>query len=420
MTTTNDDTNRNKKNNKNNNNNNNNNVLSSITYKETIVEFVSWWCYAVLKHRNLSLFNELQCVLNCCHRVSSSVTIQPNSSLSFQLRCLVPWHELLIQLYTEGVSVSKKRFDRVQDSLVLLHERLFAKTGATEPKYVHLVESLQTHSVLSKLYKYLSDGATDDDDSKTTDSILKKCNERWKMIYLNEDRIPQSLMDLVDTGNGWNKNKRKDCIVQIVSAKDSTLRYRRLMDTMQSLLLRWFENEIKIGDNSHKDARVSELLKIRYRGIGFGADVVADFDATFASNSISNNNNITAQEKKDSVEEQQQEVHQRSKRMKTLTRKSNTSLDDPYHSNENLEDMKQQKGSSRKKRSRSAWSASEKSLVSQNDMSESTLSSNISKRSSLYSTSNLNEWDSDASEDEIGFINRWTDREDEGTQIKLT
>lgn len=410
MTTTTDDTNRTKKNNKNNTNNNNtnNNVLSSITYKETIVEFVSWWCYAVLKHRNLSLFNELQCVLNCCHRVSSSVTIQPDSSLSFQLRCLVPWHELLIQLYTEGVSVSKKRFDRVQDSLVLLHERLFAKTGATEPKYVHLVESLQTHSVLSKLYKYLSDGgndefspaATDDDDSKTTDSILKKCNERWKMIYLNEDRIPQSLMDLVDTGNGWNKKKRKDCIVQIVSAKDSTLRYRRLMDTMQSLLLRWFENEIKIGDSSHKDARISELLKIRYRGIGFGADVVADFDATFASNSISNN-----------------EINQRSKRTKTLTRKSNTSLDDPDHSNENLEEMKQQKGSSRKKRSRSTWSASEKSLVSQNDMSESTLSSNISKRSSLYSTSNLNEWDSDASEDEIGFINRWTDREDEGTQI---
>jgi len=234
-----------------------------LTFKAVIHDVASWWCYAILKRGDLKLFDELDNILD-----SLPGPILASSPLSNRLRCLVPWHELLKQLYTPGCSVGEKQFETIQDKLLLLHRGFFSKTAAKE-EFNDVLRMIQTHTVLSKLYNYFSkcDDAQNDQET-TTNEILNQCDAEWESIYLESDDVPPSLLDLVDKTNGWDFEDRRDHILQIVSFPDSALTYKRLKKKMQSLLFRWFEHEII--ESGETGARVPELLGKRYRGIGYG------------------------------------------------------------------------------------------------------------------------------------------------------
>ena len=235
---------------------------TSLTFKAVIHDVASWWCYATLKQGDLRLFDELDDILDSLPR-----PFLASSPLSIRLRCLVPWHELLKQLYTPGCTVGEKRFETIQDKLLLLHQGFFSKTPARE-EFNDVLRMVQTHSVLSKLYNYFSkSNGTDNDQEDATDNILDQCNAEWESIYLESDGVPPSLLDLVDKCNGWDFEDRRDHILQIVSFPDSALTYKRLKKKMQSLLLHWFEHEIINSDETRE--RVPELLGKRYRGIGY-------------------------------------------------------------------------------------------------------------------------------------------------------
>ena len=236
---------------------------TSLTFKAVIHDVASWWCYATLKQGDLRLFDELDDILDSLPR-----PFLASSPLSIRLRCLVPWHELLKQLYTPGCTVGEKRFETIQDKLLLLHQGFFFKTPARK-EFNDVLRMVQTHSVLSKLYNYFSkSNGTDNDQEDATNNILDQCNAEWESIYLESDGVPPSLLDLVDKSNGWDFEDRRDHILQIVSFPDSALTYKRLKKKMQSLLLHWFEHEIIDSDETR--ARVPELLGKRYRGIGYG------------------------------------------------------------------------------------------------------------------------------------------------------
>lgn len=236
---------------------------TSLTFKSVIHDVASWWCYAILKHGDLRLFDELDDILD-----SLPGPFLASSPLCIRLRCLVPWQELLKQLYTPGYSVGEKQFETIQDKLLLLHQGFFAKTPARE-EFTDVLRMVQTHSVLSKLYNYLSkSNGTKNEQENATNRILDQCNAEWESIYVGSDTVPSSLLDLVDKTNGWDFEDRRDHILQIVSFPDSALTYKRLKKKMQSLLLRWFENEII--DSDETGAKVPELLRNRFRGIGFG------------------------------------------------------------------------------------------------------------------------------------------------------
>ena len=192
-----------------------------------------------------------------------------SSLLSIRLRLLVPWQELLKQFYTPGCTVGQKKFDGIQDKLLLLHQGFFSNTSATQ-EFNDVLRMVQTHSVLSKLYDYFSktEGLSDEQQA-ATNKVLDQSSADWESIYLESDGVPPSLLDLVDKTNGWDHEDRRDHILQIVSFPDSALTYKRLKKKMRSLLLFWFENEI-VDPNGESDD-VSELLQMRYRGFGYGA-----------------------------------------------------------------------------------------------------------------------------------------------------
>jgi len=138
---------------------------------------------------------------------------------------------------------------------------------------------VQTHSVLSKLFEYFSNSDDDpEDEEEATSKMLDQSNAEWESIYLESDGVPSSLISLVDNQNGWDVEDRKDYIIQIVSSKNSSLTYKRLKKKLQSLLLRWFEHEI--GHKDEAGGRVPELLKKRYRGIGYGDEENATHDVS--------------------------------------------------------------------------------------------------------------------------------------------
>jgi len=261
----------------------------SLTFKTVIQDVASWWCYAILKSGELKLFDELDEILD-----SLPGPFAASSSLSIRLRCLVPWHELLKQLYTPGCTVGEKQFETVQDKLLLLHQGFFSKTTAGE-EFNNALRMIQTHSVLSKLYNHLSqiDDAPNDQQN-ATNKILDQCNAEWESIYLGSNGVPPSLLDLVDKNNGWDFEDRRDHIIQIVSFRDSPLTYKRLKKKMQTLLLHWFEHEIVDSDES--GAKVPELLEKRYRGIGYGADNSAENDGTKIIESIKIGPKVDAEE----------------------------------------------------------------------------------------------------------------------------
>jgi len=240
--------------------------LPSLTFRAVSYDLASWWCYAILRHRDLKLFDELDNVLN-----TLPGPFFASSPLSIRLRCLVPWQELLKQLDTPGFSVGEKQFETIQDKLLLLHQGFFSKTPARE-EFNHVLRMIQTHSVLSKLYIYFSesDSSVHNDQEDATNKIMDQCNAEWERIYLESDGVPSTLLDLVDKTNGWDFEARRDHIVEIVSFPDSALTYERLKNKMQSLLLRWFKNEII--DANENSRIVPELLGKRYRGIGYGND----------------------------------------------------------------------------------------------------------------------------------------------------
>ena len=276
-------------------------VPSLLTFKAIIVDVASWWCYAILKRGDLKLFDELDSILE------SLPPIPAGSPLSTRLRCLVPWQELLKQLYTPGCTVGKKTFDEIQDKFVLLQASFNSRTRSrTNKEYNDILRMLQTHSVLSKLYNYLAKGDEDEDEddddfddehtttntNTNTNTILDECDYQWRYIYLDIHQIPPSLLCLVNKNNGWDCEDRRDHIIQIVSFKDSALTYKRLKNKMQSLLLRWFEDEIDDG------GMVPELLEKRYRGIGFGDNAqqtthpaMAILDAAAAAAAAASNEN---------------------------------------------------------------------------------------------------------------------------------
>mmetsp|Transcript_13463 Transcript_13463/g.31682 ORF Transcript_13463/g.31682 Transcript_13463/m.31682 type:complete len:504 (-) Transcript_13463:2234-3745(-) len=231
-----------------------------LTFKSVIQDVASWWCYAILKHGDLRLFDELDHVLD-----SLPKPFLASSPLSIRLRCLVPWHELLKQLYTPGYSLGEKQFETIQDKLLLLHKGFFFKNTPTE-EFNDVLRMIQTHTILSKLYNFFAHNG--DCNNETTNKILEQCNGEWKSIYLDSDGVPPSLLDLVDKTNGWDFEDRRDHILQIVSFPDSPLTYKRLKRKMQSLLLHWFEHEI--SDVDETGAKVPELLRKRYRNIGYG------------------------------------------------------------------------------------------------------------------------------------------------------
>jgi len=244
-----------------------------LTFKAVIGDVASWWCYAILRKGDLKLFDELDDILD-----SLPGPFPASSSLSIRLRCLVPWHELLKQLYTPGCTVGEKQFETIQDKLLLLHQGFFSKTSTAE-EFNDVLRMVQTHSVLSKLYSYFS--KSDDaqnEQQNATNKVLDQCNAEWESIYLESNGVPPSLLDLVDKNNGWDFEDRKDHIIQIVSFPESALTYKRLKKKMQSLLLHWFENEII--DSNEAGTKVPELLEKRYRGIGYGNDDSVPKNAT--------------------------------------------------------------------------------------------------------------------------------------------
>lgn len=243
-----------------------------LTFESVIHDVASWWCYTILKRGDLRLFDELDEILD-----SVPGPFPASSPLSIRLRLLVPWQELLKQLYTPGCTVGQKQFEGIQDKLLLLHQGFFSKTSAAE-EFNSVLRMVQTHSVLSKLYDYFSkiEGLSDEQ-QLSTNEVLDQSSADWESIYLESDGVPPSLLDLVDKTNGWDHEDRRDHILQIVSFPDSALTYRRLKKKMQSLLLFWFENEII--DTDSEDSEVSELLRMRYRGFGYAAAEIVHKDA---------------------------------------------------------------------------------------------------------------------------------------------
>ena len=179
--------------------------LPFVTFQDNITDITSWWCWAILQNRDLSLFEEFEGVLQCLSQTSPN--IPKNSPLGIRLHCLVPWQELLKELYTEGLGIGKKKFERIQDTLVLLRQRNFPETPA-EQEYKEVLRMVQTHSVLSKLHKYLSGDDALNDRNKTSDDKLDECEAKWRTIYLDVDHIPQSLKDLVDKTKGDCKTRK--------------------------------------------------------------------------------------------------------------------------------------------------------------------------------------------------------------------
>lgn len=263
-----------------------------LTFKTVIQDVASWWCYAILKKGDLKLFDELDEILD-----SLPGPLPASSSLSIRLRCLVPWHELLKQLYTPRCTLGEKQFETVQDKLLLLHQGFFSKTAAAE-EFNTVLRMIQTHTVLSRLYKYLSKiEDAQNDQRNATIRVLDQCNAEWESIYLEANGVPPSLLDLVDKNNGWDFEDRRDHIVQIVSFPESALTYQGLKKKMQTLLLHWFEHEI--DDSDENCPKVPELLGKRYRGIGYGGDNSVENDAT----KIFENGEITRADPKVDAEE---------------------------------------------------------------------------------------------------------------------
>ena len=249
-----------------------------LTFETVIQDVASWWCYAILKQGDLNLFDELDDILD-----SLPGPFPAASPLSIRLRCLVPWQELLKQLHTPGCSVGEKRFETIQDKLILLHQGFFSKTYGKE-EFNEVLKMVQTHAVLSKLYCYFSksDGAHTEQ-TNATNKLLDQSNADWESIYLESDGVPPSLLDLVDKSNGWDHEDRRDHILQIVSFPDSVLTYKQLKEKMQSLLLHWFEIEIHDSNEA-----VPELLRKRYRGIGYGGEENVPKDAIRTNESFRN------------------------------------------------------------------------------------------------------------------------------------
>jgi hypothetical protein len=397
--------------------------LPFVTFQATITDITSWWCILLLKNHDLSLFEEFEGVLQCLSQTSSN--IPKKSPLGIRLHCLVPWQELLKQLYTDGFGIGKKKFERIQDTLVLLRQRNFPETPA-EQEYKEVLMMVQTHSVLSKLHKYLSGDdavALNDDKNKTSDDILDECEAKWRTIYLDVDHIPQSLKDLVDKTNGWGCKTRKAHIKHIVSSSGSILTYKILRNKMQKLLLRWFEHEIE-GD-------VPELLEKGYRGIGFG-------DISSNKHSLSKNITSSSSINPDAVDEKIAEIKSPvepppKEKEKSLKVKSESKLPkDSSHSDFSCDDEKEEEVEllemkrKRKKISKSSMiegeslsmPASESSFSPKNKRSKHTVkqeSHNIEKGrhnfDGSYSISKPSQWDSDSSEVENNII-RWSKEED--------
>jgi hypothetical protein len=390
--------------------------LPFVTFQNNISDITSWWCCAILKNHDLSLFEEFEGVLQCLSQTSPN--IPKNSPLGIRLHCVVPWQELLKELYTEGFGIGKKKFERIQDTLVLLRQRNFPETSA-EQEYKEVLMMVQTHSVLSKLYKYLSgdDDAALDDKNKTSDDILDECEAKWRTIYLDVDHIPQSLKDLVDKTNGWDCKTRKAHIKHIVSSSGSILKYKILRNKMQKLLLRWFEHEIE-GD-------VPELLEKGYRGIGFGK-ISSDNNRSLSKNIISNIDPDAVDKKIAEIKKSPVE----SPKKKSLNRNSESKLPkDSSHSDSSGVDEKKEVELLEMKRKRKNIPRS--SMMEGASLSvpagESSFSPNkkhhIVKKGrhnvekgrhnfdGSYSISKPSRWDSDSSEVENNII-RWSKEED--------
>jgi len=400
------------------------NKFPSLTFQDSMIDVASWWCYAILKNHDLKLFDELEGVLGCLS------PIPQNSPLSLRLRCLVPWQELLEQLYTEGITIGKKIFERIQDALVLLHQRSFPQTTATtENEYKEVLIMVQTHSILSNLYKYLT-GKNSSSDDETFCIVLDKCEAQLKSIYVDVDHIPQLLKDLVDKTNDLDCRSRKDLVINIVSASDSILRYKVLQNSVQKLLLRWFEHDI--------ESDIPDLLKKRYRGIGF-SDASSNESSPKNStgeinptNEDNNNDKITATT--ESIVEQRKSLKRKLKKNVNSNETSWVDSDssDVYKSEEENEFLKIKCKRKKKLKSSEKLGSRQRRQMEELSLSmpagESSFSSNKRLKSFAnkgrirsvvdnnvdrsFSMSKQSQWDSDSSD--VKDSNQWSKREDEG------
>ena len=384
--------------------------LPFVTFQDNITDITSWWCWAILQNRDLSLFEEFEGVLQCLSQTSPN--IPKNSPLGIRLHCLVPWQELLKELYTEGLGIGKKKFERIQDTLVLLRQRNFPETPAAQ-EYKEVLRMVQTHSVLSKLHKYLSGDDALNDRNKTSDDKLDECEAKWRTIYLDVDHIPQSLKDLVD--KTWDRKTRKAHIKHIVSSSSSILTYKMLRNKMQKLLLRWFEHEIE-GD-------VPELLEKGYRGIGFG-NIPYNNKNSLPKNIISNIPDAVdekiAEIKQSPVEPPKKKSLERKSQSKLPTDSSESDLIDYVKKvEENLLEMKRKYKNSTMEGASLSVPAGESSFSlnkrpKQDHIVEKERHNVENGRHNFdgsYSISKPSQWDSDTSEVENNII-RWSKEED--------
>ena len=261
----------------------------SSTNKMVVIDLASWWCYAILKGEDLRLNYRFEDVLDF---LGDAVK---NSPIYIRLRCSGVWEDFLKLEKPGNASGGTKQRKTVLDRFILLGEECFPNSLA-EDKFNEVSRMLQTHTKLSKLYDYFDSIGDDKSERRSMntgrgaageehkyehdsshDHILDQCNAELKAIYLGFDdggmpmHMPASLVDLVNTTNGWDIVHRMDRIGQIIacstktststSSMSSNLAYKNLKTKLQSLLLYWFEHEI---------IETGKLEK-RYRGIGFGS-----------------------------------------------------------------------------------------------------------------------------------------------------
>mmetsp|Transcript_726 Transcript_726/g.1744 ORF Transcript_726/g.1744 Transcript_726/m.1744 type:complete len:550 (-) Transcript_726:2695-4344(-) len=247
---------------------------SPLTHKAVMIDLASWWCYTVLSGRNRRLPDEFGSILQFLAPIPS------HSPLSIRLRCLVLWQDLLAQIDTPEDGTGRKRFEIILDRLILLRKDFFSESP-NEDEYDEVLRMVQTHKILSEMFKRFGKISKiaktgrrkrGDTNGHFTNAMLDQYNDAIKNIYIgSDDKIPASLVNLVNKYNGWDAEDRIDHITQIVTSQMSTLGYGRLKNKLQSLLLRWFEYEIEDTSCETGVAKIPELLAIRYRGIGFGS-----------------------------------------------------------------------------------------------------------------------------------------------------
>jgi hypothetical protein len=247
-------------------------MVPTVTSVDTLIDLANWWCHYILQNSDLELFDQFSEVLQFL------APMQEGSPLTIRLHCLVVWQELLTQTITRNPillttasdntnhttspprpPVDNRTFEAVQDKLVLLHTKYFAKDSAALLEYEEVLRMIRVHQELSILYgKLKCDGENTENVKAALDQAVQK--GRDDIYFFDGHQILPALQDIVVKENGLTTEQRMNGIVDILNNDESVLAVKWLLLKTQILLLHWCEWIIPGG--------APVLVESMFRGVG--------------------------------------------------------------------------------------------------------------------------------------------------------